>query len=159
MCMWINRETAKGHEVYLGTIEGANNILANLTGEWTLEVAVVMDDTETLYMMASNREKEWDEVKWEKGLSVMCVMRYNEEKVEKEVTLEMMVTLQTDEGENFEKEMEILVAMLRAWVEEKVFPNARMAVNARELLGIKEIQKSLVEINLPAFIWSKGYHL
>ena len=34
-----------------------------------------------------------------------------------------------DGREDYQKELEIITAMLRAWVEEKAFLNARMAVN------------------------------
>lgn len=158
--MWTDKnKNAKGHDLYPETVDALQNALVNLNGEWVIEVTIASEHAETFYLMAANQEKDWDDVDWKDGVSVMCVIRYGDVGAEKEDAYEMMVTFQTDEGENHKKELEIIVAMLYAWVEEKSFPNARMAVNVQDLLKVDDVQDYLAESNFPAYIRSRTYQL
>lgn len=156
--MWTDEnKNAKGHDLYPETVDALQNLLANVNGEWVVEVTVASETAETFYLMASNQERDWDDVDWEEGVSVMCVIRYGDAGAEKETAYEMMVTFQTDDGEDHEKELELIATMLYAWVEEKSFPNARMAVNVQELLRIDDVQEYLADSNFPAYIRSRTY--
>lgn len=157
MCMWIDQEeNTRGHDLYPETVDAIENLLANLNGSWAVEVTVASDGTnEVFYFMAADHKVDWDEVDWGKGISVMCAMLYGDEGAEKEATFEVMATFQTDASEDYQKELEIITAMLHAWVEEKVFPNARMAVNIQDLLKVRELHDHLV--NYPAYVWAREY--
>lgn len=157
--MWKDeKKNAKGHSLYPETIDAIENLLANLHGDWVAEIAVASGGTnEIFYLMAADREVNWDDVDWGEGISVICVMRYGSEGDEKESAYEMMATFQMDGREDYQKELEIITAMLRAWVEEKAFLNARMAVNIQDLLRIKGLHDYLVDSNYPAYICSRQY--
>jgi len=157
--MWMDKANyERGHEIYHETMNALCNALANINGKWVLEAAVTVEDSDMFYLMAADHAMDWYEVEWQGGLSVTCAVRYGSGSEEKEIVCEMMATFQTDEGEDHKKELELLIAMLKAWVEEKVFPNARMAVNVRELLGVEDIQDILAELNFPAYVRSSSYH-
>lgn len=158
--MWRDRDkNARGHASYPETVDAIENLLANLNGGWVVEATIASGNTnEIFYLMAADKEVDWDDVDWEEGISVMCVMRYGDEGAEKETAYEVMATFQTDDGEDHQKELEIITAMLRAWVEEEAFPNARMAVNIQDLLKVKCLQGYLAESNYPAYIKSRTYH-
>lgn len=158
--MWTDKnKNAKGHDLYPETVDALQNMLVNLNGEWVVEVTIASETAEAFYLMAANQEKDWDDVDWGEGVSVMCVIRYSGEEEEREAAYEMTVTFQTDEGEDHEKELEIIAAMLYTWVEEKSFPNARMAVNVQDLLKVDDVQDYLKESNFPAYIRSRTYRL
>ncbi len=102
--MWKDeKKNAKGHSLYPETIDAIENLLANLHGDWVAEIAVASGGTnEIFYLMAADREVNWDDVDWGEGISVICVMRYGSEGDEKESAYEMMATFQMDgTGDNY----------------------------------------------------------
>lgn len=154
--MWIDeKDSTRGHDLYPETMDAIKNALANLSGDWTADITIATDGTGTFELMAADHEKDREDIVWENGLAVVCVMRYGRAKAEKEMICEVMVTFQTDEGEDHKKELELIVAILYAWVEEEAFANARMAVNVESLLGTEDIHDELKEVR--AFIRSSNY--
>lgn len=157
--MWTNERIATNHETYVETAEALENVLANASGNWVADLTVATDDGEEFYLMASDRSKRSESVDWKEGLSVIFVMRYDGEDGEKEEVYEMSATFQTAEGEDHVKEMEMIRAALNAWVEEKVFPNARMAINVRNLLGVEDVQDYLESTYFPGYIRAHDYQI
>lgn len=159
--MWFDkRDNAKGHENYPGVLEALQDALAQLNGAWVMEATIARNSgTQTFYMLAADREVSWEEIELEDGLSVICAMRYGEEGAEDEDECDVAVVFQNDEGENHEKELELITTMLYALVEEKAFPNARMALYVRDLLRVDDVQKYLADSNYPAYIRSRAYQM
>lgn len=155
--MWTDEKIATNNDIYVETVSALNNVLANVTGDWVADVTVMADDNQTFYLLAASRCVAPDQIDWKNGLDVMCVMRYDGEDGEKEDAYNVMATFQTAEGEDHVKEMEMIRAILYAWVEEKAFPNARMAVNVQSLLKVKDIQDYLKKTNFPGYIRSSNY--
>lgn len=155
--LWTDAKVAENHEKYPITVEAIENTLANENRDFTANVTIATEAGKEFCLLSSNREKESDEIKWKGGLDVICVIRYGESGHEQEEVYDVEATFWTPDGEDHEKELEMIVATLYAWVEEKVFPNARMAVNVRNLLRVKDVQGYLEETNFPAYIRSRDF--
>lgn len=152
--VWMDKTNADVHNEFPRAARAVNDTLIGIAGDWEADVVIATDDDELFYARAASCQKDLDKVKWSDGLKVICVMRYGKGKTEKEVVFEVMATFQTPQGEDHERELELIVAVLRAWVEEKAFPYARMAISVRDLLEVSDVHDYLEKMNFPAFIRS-----
>lgn len=150
--MYVDKANSRGAKVYPETTRTVDNALMGVVGDWEAEVIVATDRDEVFYARMADSQKDLSRVNWKDGLKVVCAMRHGEGKKEREVIYEVMATFQTSEGEDHVRELDLIFAVLYAWVQEKAFPNARMAVNVQELLRVNDIHDYLEEINFPAFV-------
>ncbi len=154
--MHVDKLNSRGAKKYPATARTVENALIGIVGEWEAEVMVATDKDEAFYTRMSDSQKDLSKVSWKDGLKVVCAMLYGDGKKEREVIYEVMVTFQTPEGEDHVREVDLILAVLRAWVREEAFPNARMAVNVQRLLPVSDIHGYLEKINFPAFIKNQG---
>lgn len=148
----VNTMNSGGDRKYSKTARAVSDTLIGIVGDWEAEVVIATEEDEAFYMRMSNYQKDLNQVKWKDGLKVVYVMRYGDGKKEREIIYEVMATFQVSEEEDHVRELDLILAVLRAWVQEKAFPNARMAINVRGLLGVNDIHDYLEEIHFPAFI-------